>query len=142
MGLIAVPVEVDGRAGSHPLPTATSSGAILTLPAPPTEAAENTTETRWLHRALATGRPVTGGVSGWVPPVTRRTRARLAACETGDADPQVVLAELRAQGVVGVELSVGASDPERVAFWDRTLTRAGYLGVETAPGFRYYELTP
>ena len=142
MGLIAVPVEVDGRRGSHPLPAATSSGAVLTLPAPPTEAEENATEARWLHRALATGHPVTGGVSGWVPPMTRRTRARLAACETGDADPQVVLAELRAQGVVGVELSVGASDPERVAFWDETLTRAGCLGVETAPGFRYYELTP
>jgi hypothetical protein len=142
MGLIAVPVEVDGRPGSYPLPASTPSGAILTLPAPPTEQEEDAIETRWLHRSLATGRPVTGGVSGWVPPATRETRASLAACETGDADPLAVLAELRAQGVVGVEMSVGASEPARVAFWDEVLTRAGYHGVDTAPGYRFYRLSP
>jgi len=142
MGLIAVPVEVDGRPGSYPLPEDTPNGAILTLPAPPTEQEEDATETRWLHRALATGRPVTGGVSGWVPPVIREMRASLAACEAGDADPLAVLAELRALGVVGVEMSVSASDPGRVAFWAEVLTEAGYQGVDTAPGYRFYRLTP
>ncbi len=140
MALLAVPTGVDGRSGRHPLPAATPQGAILTLPAPRTEQDEDRVEVRWLHRALSTGRPVTGGVSGWVPPATRDLRLRLASCEAGETDPLTVLASLRASGVVGVEMNVGDSDGRRVAFWSEVLARAGSRGVATAPGYRFYAL--
>ncbi|MDD5718149.1 MAG: hypothetical protein PHQ53_00505 [Candidatus Krumholzibacteria bacterium] len=138
MGLLAVPVRVDGRPGSQPLPARVPAGAVLTLPAPATEQDEDATEVLWLHRALATGRPVTGGVSGWVPPQTERLRALLAACEAGCADPLVVLADLRAQGIAGVEMAVAGADSVRVAYWDSVLSEAGYRSFATVPGYLFY----
>lgn len=140
MALLAVPVPVDGRAGRHPLPEAVGAGPVLSVPVPPTEADERAVDALWLHRALATGHPVTDGLSGWVPPVTRRLRARLAACEAGHADPVALLDSLRTEGVVGAEVVEAGHDPARVAFWKRTLEAQGLVGVPTAPGYRFYPL--
>jgi hypothetical protein len=138
MGLLAVPTQVDGRIRRHPLPEVVPPGAVLTLPAPATEAEEDLTEVRWLHRALATGRHVTGGVSGWVPLPTRDLRLQLAACEAGRADPLALLDRLRGEGIAGVELAVTAGQPERVAFWEAVLIGAGYRPLPTVPGYRFY----
>ena len=96
--------------------------AVLTLPAPPDQYSEDLRESRWLWRSLATGRPVTGGVSGWVPPRTRDLRRRLAACERGELAPAPVFAELAATGVRRVEMFADDTDP-RLDFWRAYLTR-------------------
>lgn len=139
VAMLAVPVEVDGRR-SGPLVPHRPDGAVLTLPAPRTEADEDVAETRWLHRALATGHPVTGGVSGWVPPPTRELRERLTACERGEAAVADLLAEMRALGVVAAEIRLQDSDPERVVFWQQALRGLGRAGRRSAPGYRVHVL--
>lgn len=140
VAMLAVPVPVDGREGRHGLPSDVGAGAVLTLPAPADEATETPLEALWLHRALATGHPVTGGMSGWVPPVTGQLRARLAAVEAGRDDPVALLDSLATAGVVGAEVAVAGGEPARVAFWTQVLEAQGLVGVETAPGYRFYAL--
>lgn len=96
--------------------------AVLTLPAPPDVYHEDLREARWLWRALATGRPVTGGVSGWVPPVTRELRRALAAGEQGDLSADEIFAEVRSWGVTRVEIFAADTDP-RLAHWRSVLMR-------------------
>ena len=134
VGLIAAPVDPAWSAT-----TVLAAGPVLTLPAPATEQQENATEVAWLHRAVATGQPVTGGVSGWVPPATRRLRERLAACEAGREDPRVLLDQLRAAGVVAAELAVRSAAPRQVAFWDSVLIAEHYRPHVSGPGYRRYE---
>jgi hypothetical protein len=100
------------------------AGAVLTLPAPAREADEDATEAAWLHRALMHGRPVTGGVSGWVPPSTRSLRRELAACERGEEDPGALFARLRGLGIASIEVA-RAWDRERGGYWERALARWG-----------------
>jgi len=140
MALLAVPLPVDGRQGRGALPDAVGPGPVLSLPVPPTEADEQPVDALWLHRALATGRPYTGGLSGWVPPVTRELRARLADCEAGHADPVALLDSLATTGLVGAEVAEAHADPVRVAFWKQTLEAQGLVGVTTATGYRFYAL--
>jgi hypothetical protein len=142
MALLAAPVPVDGRAGRMPLPVPAPSGAILTLPAPHGEADEGVLDALWIHRALATGYPVTGGMSGWVPPATRRLRRELSRCEAGRRPVAALLDSLQRQGIVGVELCVAGVDRQRADFWQRALAEAGYLGQASAPGYRFYSLEP
>ena len=103
-------------------------------------AEEDAAETRWLHRALATGRAVTGGVSGWVPPATSQLREALAASERGELAPAQLLADVRAMGVSAAEIRIEGSDPDRVAFWRRALADLGAAGRPSAPGFEFYVL--
>ncbi len=112
--------------------------AVLTLPAPPDVYAEDLREARWLWRSLATGRPVTGGVSGWVPPSTRELRTALAACEAGTADPDSLFAALAAVGVTGIEMFADDGDP-RLAYW-RDLLRARDGPAAHADGVEAYPL--
>lgn len=138
MGLRAMPIPVDGRAGADPVGAALPSGAVLTLPAPATERDEGPIEALWLHRALATGHPVTGGVSGWVPPETRALRSRLAACEAGEADPQRLLADLAGEGVVAAEIAVADGSPASVAYWESAFDSLGWRPRSSVPGYRLY----
>lgn len=140
MAMLAVPVPVDGRSGRHPLPVTTERGAVLTLPAPHDESVEPATEALWLHRALATDHAVTGGLSGWVPPVSRQLRERLAACERGEGAVAELLHDLAAQGVIGAEVALNHAEPARVAFWCDALEARGLRGRPTAPGYRFYAL--
>jgi hypothetical protein len=140
MAMLAVPVEVDGRQDPTSVVRDAPAGAVLTLPAPRSEAEEDAAETRWLHRALATGRAVTGGVSGWVPPATRQLREALAASERGELAPAQLLADVRAMGVSAAEIRIDGSDPDRVAFWRRALADLGAAGRPSAPGFEFYVL--
>ncbi len=100
-----------------------SHAAVLTLPAPPDVYSEDLREARWLWRALATGRPVTGGVSGWVPPRTRELRRDLAACERGDLPVESVFSRLRGWGVTRVEMFADDADP-RLVHWRSVLEAA------------------
>ncbi len=113
-------------------------GPVLTLPAPPTEADEDVAEALWLHRALTGGHPVTGGVSGWVPPWTRRLRERLAACEAGAASPAEVLGEVTRAGARAA--AVAPAGTERGRWWLRTLTGLGWR--ERGRGDGIVVLTP
>ena len=137
VALLAVPIPVDGRRGFGALPDSTPAGAVLTVPAPATEADETVLEAFWLHRALATGHPVTGGQSGWVPLATRELRRRLARCEVAEADVVALLDSVTAAGVIGVEVAE-FDHPDRVAFWTDTLDSLGWRGQPTAPGYRFY----
>lgn len=115
-------------------------GAVLTLPAPADQAEEDPTEALWLLRAQALGRPVTGGVSGWVPPATRELRRRLRACETGAGSVDSLLAAGRALGAASVEVARGAGDspPWRAAgaaYWDRELRERGWRAWAAGPGY-------
>lgn len=110
-------------------PAGVREGAVLTLPAPPDVHAEDAREAAWLLRALDTGRAVTGGASGWVPPVTAALRGDLAACERGEMDPGPLLARLRAGGVTSAEMRAGDPDP-RLVFWREAL---GAAGAEARP---------
>ncbi|MBD3221599.1 hypothetical protein GF314_10190 [bacterium] len=141
VAVLAVPIEVDGRR-SGPLVASHPDGAVLTLPAPRTEADEGVAETLWLHRALATGHPVTGGVSGWVPPRTRALRERLAACERGEVAVADLLAEMRALGVVAAEIRLQDSDPGRVVLWQQELRGLGHEGRRSVPGYQVHVLVP
>ncbi len=138
MGLLAVPIVVDGRPGSQPLPAAVPAGPVLTLPDAPAEQLERVNDAAWLLRAMATGRHVTGGTSGWVPPASRELRARLAACEDGEVAPDSLLAGLRRQGIVVVEVAVDAGEPSRVAFWERALREDGYAEASSVSGYRVF----
>lgn len=127
-------------AASEAAAGAAPPGAVLTLPAPMDEAEEDPTEALWLLRAQAVGRPVTGGVSGWVPPVTRELRRRLRACETGAGNVDSLLAAWRALGVASAALAPGAGDspPWRVAgaaYWDRALRERGWRPGAAAAGY-------
>ncbi len=122
-------VALDGRPRTAP---GAPSGAIATLPAPVNEYAEDVTEALWLARALTTGRPVTGGASGWVPPTTRSLRTELAECEDGRADPGAILTRWRAEGIALIELALRPDDP-RVHFWRTALVRAGARRVTFWP---------
>jgi len=105
-------------------PTVVREGAVLTLPAPADVYGEDAREAAWLLRALATGRAVTGGASGWVPPATAELRRDLAACERGELDPGPLLARLRVAGVISAEMRADDPDP-RLAFWRGALRAAG-----------------
>lgn len=138
--LESVPVSVPTVAlgdQTHACPRPVRGDAVLTLPAPRDVYGEDLREARWLYRALATGRPVTGGVSGWVPPPTRRLRRALAACEAGTADPDSLFEALAAVGVTRVEMFADDADA-RLAYWRDVLKiRAGPPrladGVEAYP---------
>jgi len=105
-------------------PPPDAAGAVLTLPAPPDVYGEGPQEAAWLLRALDTGRAVTGGASGWVPPATRELRRDLAACERGELDPRRLLAVLGAGGVTSAEMRADDPDP-RLDFWRHALRTAG-----------------
>jgi hypothetical protein len=112
---------------------------LLSLPAPADEAAEDLTEALWLHRALASGRPVTGGVSGWVPPWTRDLRRALARLEASGGPADSLLAELARLDVREAEIAPSAQ-PARMAFWRRLLRDRGYVEKEAGSG--YLRLVP
>jgi hypothetical protein len=147
LGLESLPAPVPpvrllaggGPAQDDPLAGA-PAGAVLTLPAPANEFSEDRTEARWLHRALSHGHPVTGGVSGWVPPWTRSLRARLVACEAGEVPAGPLLAELATAGVRYVELAELPDDP-RVPRWRGLLADLGHEASRSAAGFTLYLLT-
>ncbi len=139
--LESVPVSVPTltlRDQTSDRPRPRSTEAVLTLPAPPDVYSEDLREARWLWRSLATGRPVTGGVSGWVPPRTRTLRQRLAACEQGAADPDSLFAALATTGVTRVEM-FAADDDARLSFW-RDLLRARTGAPVMAAGIEAYPL--
>ena len=135
-----VPAVVIPDAGTPP---PTTAGAVLTLPAPADVYGEDAREAAWLLRALATGRPVTGGASGWVPPGARALRRDLAACERGERDPRELLAELRDVGVTSAQWRAGDPDP-RLDFWRAALRTAGAVPGGTLPGdgFETWDLPP
>ena len=139
--LESVPVSVPTvalRDQTHAGPHSISSEAVLTLPAPLDVYHEDLREARWFWRALATGRPVTGGVSGWVPPWTRDLRLRLAACEQGSENPDGLFADLAATGVTRIELFAADNDT-RLVFW-RKLLRARTGAPNLAEGIEAYPL--
>jgi hypothetical protein len=113
--------------------------ATLTLPAPAVEAQEDLLEASWLFRALADGCPVTGGVSGWVPPFTRRLRRELAACERGEEAPAELLAELKCLGVRRAMVAIGAGGT-RARYWQETLTGLGYQVEAAGQGLLVFRL--
>jgi hypothetical protein len=117
-------------------------GAVLTLPAPATEQQEDRTEARWLLRALSHGHPVTGGVTGWVPPRTVALRERLERVLVGAEEVEAVIDDLRAQGVRYVELAtadVEAGLPRAAARWRAILAAAGYPESAWRPSVSGYE---
>lgn len=137
---VAVPsvdIPVWGRPDSPDPLAGLPAGAVLTLPAPPDEYAEDLTEATWLHRSLSHGHRVTGGVSGWVPPVTRELRIRLAACVAGSLGFDNVWAELQAAGVHYIEIAEDA-DADRGGTWRRLLARHGLVTRPSVSGFVYH----
>jgi len=137
---VAVPtvdIPVWGRQGSADPLAGLPAGAVLTLPAPPDEYAEDLTEATWLHRSLSHRHPVTGGVSGWVPPATRELRSRLAACAAGSLEFDTVWAELQAGGVRYIEIAESA-DADRGGTWRRVLAQHGLVVRPSVPGFIYH----
>lgn len=116
--------------------TVMPSCAVLTLPAPPDEAGEDLMEAGWLFRSLAHGQAVTGGVSGWVPPFTRRLRSELARHETTGAPPDSLLNELRTLGIETVELAT--DEQGRWKFWAGQLRRLGYRQHRSVPGYTLF----
>lgn len=116
------------------------TGPVFTAPAPAVEYDEDVVEAAWWLRALQTGRPATGGVSGWVPPEIRSLRARMARCETGGADPLALLREQVALGCTGFELALRPDDP-RVGFWRDGFRRFGAEPTDGAPdGYETWRL--
>jgi len=114
-------LALDDQSLARPVPSRTE--AVLTLPAPLNEYAEDHREARWLWRALNTGRPVTGGVTGWVPPGSRDLRRELAACEQGTGNVDDLFAHLAGTGITRVEMFADDDDP-RLAYWRTTLRQA------------------
>lgn len=98
---------------------------VLSLPSVPDPLTADPVEALWLARALETGRPVTGGATGWEPPAAADLRARLAACETGLADGAALLRDLRRQGYELVEVAARPDDEARMASWNRALRQLG-----------------
>lgn len=132
----SVPVPMDG----HPGPVVTMAGAVLTLPAPATEYDEDATEALWLLRSLKTGLPVSGGVSGWVPPEVRFMRIRLLNCENGRESAADFLSQLRASGFSRAEIAIRHNDKKRVTFWRDALVEFGAVRDDTWPqaGYEMY----
>lgn len=137
LALVSLPVQVPGLAlgmAGRPLAQAGGPvGGVLTLPAPANEYAEDVAEARWLLRALATGRPVTGGATGWVPPEVIALRNRLLDCEEGRLDPAVIFAEMKGRGVALVELTLRPGDERRLDFWRRALAGQGAVRLDLWP---------
>jgi len=136
---VSVPVLVLADQ-TRTVPHRLTDEAALTLPAAPDVYGEDLREARWLWRSLASGRPVTGGVSGWVPPWTRELRRRLATCEDGQEDPDALFAELAATGVTRVEMFVDDAD-DRLAYW-REILRARVGAPVLEGGVEVYDLPP
>lgn len=132
-------VPLSGRlaaaAADHP-------GPIVTLPAPATEYVEDVAEALLLARSLETGQPVSGGVTGWVPPEIVAFRTRLKACEDGLVAPPVLLAEWKQAGFVTAEITLRPGDQRRIGFWRNVLLTAGAVRSEPwpRPGFEMYRL--
>ncbi len=129
-------VPMDGRLS----PEAATAGAVLTLPAPAHEDAEDRTEALWLLRSLKTGLPVTGGASGWVPPEVRLLRKRLLDCEEGREKAGAFLREMNALGMDRVEIALRPDDEKRAMFWRDALVQAGAVRDEPWPqaGYEMY----
>ena len=135
----SLPVPLDG----HLCPeAAAATGPVLTLPAPENEYAEDVTEALWLARALETGRPVTGGASGWVPPEIVAFRTRLQDCEQGRSTAAELFADLQEQGVELVELALRPGDDVRIEFWREALRDADARRIAPWPqdGYETYRL--
>jgi hypothetical protein len=115
------------------------AGAVLTVPAPPGEYGEDCVEAQWLHRHLSHGKPVTGGVSGWVPPYTRSLRERLFRCEGGALPLQPLLNELHTLGVRYVEVHTD-KDAARGFPWRAMMAELGFQGEPSWPGYVLYRL--
>jgi len=135
-GLEAMPLGFDGTPRAN---TTLPAGPLLTLPAPRDEYAEDRVEAQWLLWSLETGRPVTGGVSGWEAPPTRALRASLFACESGARDPGPLLEKMRAEGVVGAVIVHRPGDDARTGYWRARLLESGAVPVG-APGPGNYEV--
>lgn len=129
-GVPARPMTLDGRLMSAQTAV---SGPILSLPAPENEWAEDRTEARWLARALMTGRPVTGGATGWVPPEIVAFRVRLKQCEDGDLSAADLLTDLQRTGFDCAEIALRPGDERRVAFWRTALKDFGAKPREVWP---------
>ena len=128
--LPALDLELDGRL----IPVGPAGrAAVLTLPAPADEFAEDQTEARWLLRAMSTGRATTGGASGWEPPEVADLRRRLEACEKGQSDASVFLKEMRLAGYTWGELVWRPGDDARVKFWRSVLEQNGARRLDDQP---------
>lgn len=138
-GVPSVPIPLDGRLRSG---TSELGGPVLTLPAPTGRQFEDQAEALWLTRALETGQPVTGGVTGWVPPETSSLRETLHACEMGQADPVTVLARMKVLGCTRAEIVLRTGDQERTRFWYQTLRSIGAERDEpwVRPGYMMFRL--
>lgn len=132
-------VPLDGRLR---WPLVPQNGPVVTLPAPQTEWDEDVTEALWIARALETGRPVTGGATGWVPPEIVEFRVRLKNCEEGALDPSVMMAQWKKLGAVSAEIALRPGDERRTEFWRQTLLAAGAVRSEPWPrdGYEMYLL--
>ena len=127
----------------HPKwPAFPQDGPVVTLPAPPTEYVEDVTEALWIARTLETGQPVTGGVTGWVPPEIVVFRAKLQQCEEGRLDPAVLMGSWKEMGIVSAEIALRPGDERRTDFWRETLLAAGAVRSEPWPqaGYEMYLL--
>jgi hypothetical protein len=134
---VGVPtLTLDGQSLARPTPSRTE--AVLTLPAPLNVYAEDHREARWLWRALHTGRPVTGGVTGWVPPRSRELRNTLAACEQGHGNVDELLSDLAGVGVTRVEMFAD-DDDSRLTYW-RMVFRSAGGDSRTEDGVEIYDL--
>jgi hypothetical protein len=139
--LLSLPVEVPGLAvpltGRRTAAGPTLAGPMLTLPAPENEYAEDVAEARWLLRVLETGRPATGGATGWVPPEIVKLREQLQACEQGEFRPEVIFAEMKKRGVLSVELTLRPDDEARLDFWREALAGFGAVRQDVWPHALY-----
>jgi hypothetical protein len=127
----------------HPKwPAFPQNGPVVTLPAPPTEYVEDVTEALWIARILETGQPVTGGVTGWVPPEIVVFRVKLKQCEEGRLDPSILMASWKEMGIVSAEIALRPGDQLRTDFWRQTLWAAGAVRSEPWPqsGYEMYLL--
>lgn len=140
MAMHAAPVPASAQVAAESVAAGQALGAMLVVPAPVDESDETVWDAYWLLRALATGRPATDGMSGWVPPVSRQLRRRLVDCEQGRHRVPALLDSLRSEGIVAVELAEDHGRPGRSAFWRAALGSAGLQAQRSAPGYLYYRL--
>ena len=136
----AIPAQKVPLAGRPLARVSLPAGAVLTLPAPIDEYAEDRTEALWIARAVELGRPVTGGATGWVPPEIIEFRLRLHRCEQGIEDVQGFLLEMRAAGIVGAEIALRSADRPRILFWGDALQEFGAARVDNGglAGYQMY----
>lgn len=127
LSAVAVPFRISTSA-STPGPGL----PVLSLPSVPDPLTADPVEALWLARALETGRPVTGGATGWEPPTAEALRARLTACENGAANGGDLLRELRREGYELVEVAARPGDDARMAYWNRVLRQ---MGAVVDPGW-------